>query len=53
MSSDPNIPLEVRESVPKAGEVTEWQVKRAAKIVERLIEFKDKLDRCVYALTSF
>lgn len=29
-----------------SGEYTEWQIKRSAKLVERLVDFKLKLDRC-------
>ncbi|ORY88754.1 acyltransferase ChoActase/COT/CPT [Leucosporidium creatinivorum] len=45
MADDVGIPESVRSSVPPKGEYTEWQVKRSAKLVERLVEFKLKLDR--------
>lgn len=30
-----------------AGEFTEWQIKRAAKLTQRLIDFKVRVDRSV------
>lgn len=29
------------------GEFTEWQIRRAANLTRRLIDFKVRLDRCV------
>ncbi|GAA5969747.1 hypothetical protein JCM11641_008027 [Rhodosporidiobolus odoratus] len=45
MKDDQGIPEEFRASVPEKGDFTEWQVKRAAKLTERLIDFKVRLDR--------
>ncbi|SCV74232.1 BQ2448_6664 [Microbotryum intermedium] len=45
MADDQTIPKHVRASAPPAGEYSNWQVKRGAKVVERLIQFKHKLDR--------
>ncbi|GAA5861326.1 hypothetical protein JCM8547_006092 [Rhodosporidiobolus lusitaniae] len=45
MKDDGNIPREFRESVPDKGEFTDWQIKRAAQLTQRLIEFKVRLDR--------
>ncbi|KAG8980593.1 hypothetical protein FRB90_007606, partial [Tulasnella sp. 427] len=42
---DPNVPEELRGSIPPEGELSEWQVRRAAWLVRRLVDFKDKLDR--------
>jgi len=33
--------------MPLAGEFTDWQIKRAAKLTQRLIDFKVRIDRCV------
>ncbi|KAK4701996.1 hypothetical protein P7C70_g4233, partial [Phenoliferia sp. Uapishka_3] len=46
MADDQNIPEAVRNGIPNKGEFTEWQVKRAAKLVERMTLFKLRLDRC-------
>ncbi|GAA6034359.1 hypothetical protein JCM8097_002687 [Rhodosporidiobolus ruineniae] len=45
MKDDASIPEEVRSSGPSQGEFTDWQIKRAAKLTERLIDFKVRLDR--------
>ncbi|KDE07333.1 hypothetical protein MVLG_02376 [Microbotryum lychnidis-dioicae p1A1 Lamole] len=45
MADDQAIPKEVRASAPPQGEYSNWQIKRGAKLVERLIQFKHKLDR--------
>ncbi|KAL8286545.1 hypothetical protein RQP46_004562 [Phenoliferia psychrophenolica] len=50
MADDANIPEAVRTSIPPKGEYTEWQVKRAAKLVERMTLFKLRLDR-VFGVT--
>ncbi|GJN87551.1 hypothetical protein Rhopal_000505-T1 [Rhodotorula paludigena] len=42
---DDNIPRDVRESGPSEGEFTDWQIKRAAKLTQRLTDFKVRLDR--------
>ncbi|KIO31608.1 hypothetical protein M407DRAFT_67722 [Tulasnella calospora MUT 4182] len=42
---DPNVPEDLRRSIPSDGEITEWQVRRAAWLVRRLVDFKEKLDR--------
>ena len=47
MADDAGIPESVRNSFPANGEFTEWQIKRAAKLVERLVLFKLKLDSSV------
>lgn len=36
---------ELTSSLACTGEFTDWQVKRAVKLVERLVDFKLKLDR--------
>lgn len=35
-----------------AGEFTDWQIKRAAKLTQRLVDFKVRLDRFVSLLFS-
>ncbi|BGP14742.1 hypothetical protein JCM10213v2_002693 [Rhodosporidiobolus nylandii] len=45
MKDDESIPAEVRAGGPEKGEFTEWQLKRSAKLTERLVEFKVRLDR--------
>ncbi|GAA6058072.1 hypothetical protein JCM3770_002247 [Rhodotorula araucariae] len=42
---DASIPAEVRNSGPTEGEFTDWQIKRAAKLTQRLIDFKVRVDR--------
>ncbi|BGP38767.1 hypothetical protein JCM10449v2_002704 [Rhodotorula kratochvilovae] len=42
---DKSIPAEVRSSGPTQGEFTDWQIKRAAKLTQRLIDFKVRVDR--------
>ncbi|BGP23577.1 hypothetical protein JCM10295v2_002476 [Rhodotorula toruloides] len=42
---DEGIPADVRAGVPPKGEFTEWQIKRAAKLTQRLIDFKVRIDR--------
>lgn len=45
MKEDMNIPQNFRSSVPEEGQFTDWQVRRAAKLTQRLIDFKIRLDR--------
>ncbi|GAA5949166.1 hypothetical protein JCM3765_003314 [Sporobolomyces pararoseus] len=45
MKEDMNIPAEFRSSVPEKGQFTDWQIRRAAKLTQRLIDFKLRLDR--------
>ncbi|GAA5848239.1 hypothetical protein JCM5353_009021 [Sporobolomyces roseus] len=45
MKEDEGIPKEFRDSVPEKGQFTDWQVRRAAKLTQRLIDFKIRLDR--------
>ncbi|GAA5914862.1 hypothetical protein JCM6882_007824 [Rhodosporidiobolus microsporus] len=45
MKDDEAIPADIRKSVPEKGEFTDWQIKRAAKLTQRLIDFKVRLDR--------
>ncbi|KAI5477128.1 carnitine O-acetyltransferase [Pseudohyphozyma bogoriensis] len=45
MADDKGIPEEIRNSVPPTNDFTEWQIKRTAKMVSRLVDFKLKLDR--------
>ncbi|GAA6014251.1 hypothetical protein JCM10207_006147 [Rhodosporidiobolus poonsookiae] len=45
MKDDENIPADFRASVPAKGEFTDWQIKRAAHLTQRLIDFKVRLDR--------
>lgn len=40
---DPNVPEDLRRSIPSSGDITEWQVRRAAWLVRRLVDFKEKL----------
>ncbi|KAG8904529.1 hypothetical protein FRB99_001612 [Tulasnella sp. 403] len=42
---DKTIPEDVRQSVPPPGQATDWQIRRAAWLIARLLDFKDKLDR--------
>ncbi|KPV76238.1 uncharacterized protein RHOBADRAFT_34865 [Rhodotorula graminis WP1] len=42
---DLSIPAEVRSSGASQGEFTDWQIKRAAKLTQRLIDFKVRIDR--------
>ncbi|KAI5481696.1 carnitine O-acetyltransferase [Pseudohyphozyma bogoriensis] len=50
LQDDVGIPESVRSSVPPTNEYTEWQVKRAAKLTQRLVDYKLKLDR-VFGVT--
>lgn len=45
---DPNVPEDLRRSIPSDGQITEWQVRRAAWLVRRLVDFKEKLDRSAF-----
>ncbi|KIO31603.1 hypothetical protein M407DRAFT_218756 [Tulasnella calospora MUT 4182] len=42
---DPNVPEDLRRSIPSNGEITEWQVRRAAWLVRRPVDFKEKPDK--------
>lgn len=43
---DPDAPRAITDSHPPEGEFTNWQVRRAANLAWRLLDFKDRLDRC-------
>ncbi|GAA5919003.1 hypothetical protein JCM1841_002686 [Sporobolomyces salmonicolor] len=45
MQDDLGIPAEVRAGAPETGQFTDWQIKRAAKVTQRLVDFKLRLDR--------
>ncbi|GAA5875991.1 hypothetical protein JCM1840_006240 [Sporobolomyces johnsonii] len=45
MQDDVGIPAEVRAGAPETGQFTDWQIKRAAKVTRRLVDFKLRLDR--------
>ncbi|GAA5912502.1 choline/carnitine O-acyltransferase [Sporobolomyces salmoneus] len=45
MKEDMQIPEEFRSSVPEKGQFTDWQIRRAAKVTQRLVDFKLRLDR--------
>ncbi|GAA6010965.1 hypothetical protein JCM11491_005885 [Sporobolomyces phaffii] len=45
MKEDHGIPQEFRSSVPERGQFTDWQIRRAAKLTQRLVDFKLRLDR--------
>ncbi|GAA5828338.1 hypothetical protein JCM11251_006204 [Rhodosporidiobolus azoricus] len=45
MKDDQSIPAEVRKEGAREGEFSDWQIKRAAKLTQRLVEFKVRLDR--------
>lgn len=47
---DPDVPKTVNESRPPKGQFTSWQVRRAAALIWRLLDFKTRLDR--YGLMS-
>jgi len=51
MQDDHGLPDKLRNSVPLQGEFTDGQIKRAAKLTHRLIDFKLKLERLVTHLT--
>lgn len=42
---DQDIPKSVTDSRPAKGEFTNWQIRRAAVMAWRLLDFKDRLDR--------
>ncbi|KAG8935954.1 hypothetical protein FRC02_005429 [Tulasnella sp. 418] len=42
---DTTIPQEIRDSIPQEGSFSDWQIRRAAWLVGRFTDFKDKLDR--------
>lgn len=42
---DQDIPKSVTDSRPAKGEFTEWQVRRAAVLAWRLMDFKERLDK--------
>ncbi|KAK4058251.1 hypothetical protein OIO90_000408 [Microbotryomycetes sp. JL221] len=51
MADDPSIPQQVRSGDNQSkGEFTEWQIKRAAKVIHRLTNFKVRLDK-VFGVT--
>ncbi|GAA5879501.1 hypothetical protein JCM16303_003226 [Sporobolomyces ruberrimus] len=45
MKEDASIPEDFRASVPEKGQFTDWQIRRAAKLAQRLVDFKLRLDR--------
>lgn len=45
MQDDGGLAAELKNSVPPKGDFTDGQIKRAAKLTHRLIDFKLKLDR--------
>ncbi|GAA5932375.1 choline/carnitine O-acyltransferase [Sporobolomyces koalae] len=45
MKEDHSIPAEFRASIPDKGQFTDWQIRRAAKLTQRLVDFKLRLDR--------
>ncbi|GAA6059823.1 hypothetical protein JCM10212_003735 [Sporobolomyces blumeae] len=45
MKEDEAIPADFRASIPEQGQFTDWQVRRAAKLTQRLVDFKLRLDR--------
>lgn len=49
---DANVPKNVTDSRPAQGEFTNWQVRRAAVMAVRLMDFKERLDRFVRAANS-
>jgi len=42
---DPDAPRSMTDSRPPDGEFTKWQIRRAAVLAWRLLDFKDRLDR--------
>lgn len=51
MAHDPDVPKEVTDGVPpKDGTFGEWQMRRAAKLAWRFLDFKDRLERCARAV---
>ena len=44
---DQDVPKSVTDSRPEKGTFTNWQVRRAAVMAWRLLDFKERLDRCV------
>lgn len=44
---DTTIPESVRSNPPRQGELGDWQVRRAAWLTSRLVDFKEKIDRSV------
>lgn len=52
MAHDPDIPTSVTDAIPEDGTFTGWQIRRAARLAWRFLDFKDRLERCVLFCAS-
>lgn len=49
LQDDPTVPQQARDSVPSLGMATMWQIRRAAWLVKRFLDYRDKLESFVLA----
>jgi hypothetical protein len=48
LQDDPTVPQRIRDSVPSLDStVTTWQIRRAAWLIKRVIDYRDKLESFV------
>ena len=51
LQDDPTVPQRIRDSAPSlGGTVTKWQIRRAAWLIMRFLDYRDKLESFVLAL---
>lgn len=51
LQDDPTVPQRIRDSVPSLGStVTKWQIRRAAWLIIRFLDYRDKLESFVLVL---